>query len=86
MTIEVCLMKQRVKRAICRSLRQFSYNAIFSIKLTLPTMIKEREHVLREVLSKVLKYVYIRVESLDDLLREIDASFLEGCERDVSRG
>jgi hypothetical protein len=49
-------------------------------------MIKEREHVLREVLSKVLKYVYIRVESLDDLLREIDASFLEGCERDVSRG
>jgi hypothetical protein len=49
-------------------------------------MIKEREHVLREVLSKVLKYVYIRVERLDDLLREIDASFLEGRERDVSRG
>jgi hypothetical protein len=49
-------------------------------------MIKEREHFLREVLSKVLKYVYIRVERLDDLLREIDASFLEGGERDVSRG
>lgn len=63
-----------------------SYYAQFTIKLTLPTIIKEREHFICEELSKVLNHVYIRVERLGDPLREIDASFLAGCERDVSGG